>query len=76
MTQLAQLSQQREADVAGLLLQGKSNKQIAASLNISVCAVEFHLSNIYSKLSVSSCTKAVLKLSHLELRESTGEELA
>ena len=32
----------REQEVADLLLQGKSNKQIAALLGISVSTVEFH----------------------------------
>lgn len=58
-----------------LLIQGKSNKEIALALGVSVRAVEFHLSNIYSKLGVSSRTEAALKLSELQLRESTGGEL-
>lgn len=65
----------REGQVIQLLLQGKSNKQIALALGVSVRAVEFHLSNIYSKLGVSSRTEAALKLSELQLRESTGGEL-
>ena len=74
MTQLNQLSQ-RERDVAELLLQGKSNKQVAAVLNISVRAVEFHLSNIYAKLGVASRTEAVLKLTNTPIRESTDDNL-
>lgn len=62
----------REGQVIQLLVQGKSNKQIALALGVSVRAVEFHLSNIYSKLGVSSRTEAALKLSELRLRESTG----
>lgn len=38
-------------------------------------AVEFHLSNIYAKLSVNSRTEAALKLAETYLRESTGGEL-
>ena len=45
---------ERENDVIKLLLQGKSNKQIALDLGISTRTVEFHLSNIYAKLGVSS----------------------
>lgn len=66
MTQTNQLSK-REKEVLGLLLQGKSNKDIALSLGISDRTVEFHLSNIYTKLHVSSRIEAVLKL-----KESTG----
>lgn len=65
----------RERQVIQLLIQGKSNKEIALALDVSVRAVEFHLSNIYSKLEVSSRTEAALKLSAMQLRESTGEEL-
>jgi DNA-binding CsgD family transcriptional regulator len=52
----------REQEVAELLLQGKSNKQIAAMLGISESTVEFHLKNIYAKLQVSSRAEAILKL--------------
>ena len=74
MQEVIQFSK-REKEVIQLLIQAKSNKEIALALGVSVRAVEFHLSNIYSKLSVSSRTEAVLKLSELQLRESTGEEL-
>jgi DNA-binding CsgD family transcriptional regulator len=74
MTKYKQLSQ-RETDVAELLLQGKSNKQIAAVLHISIRTVEFHLSNIYSKLGVASRTEAALKLANVVIRESTGNNL-
>lgn len=52
----------REWEVVGLLLQGKSNKLIAASLDISERTVEFHLKNIYTKYQVSSRIELVLKL--------------
>src|SRR5690606_15599013 len=38
-------------------------------------AVEFHLSNIYTKLGVTSRTEAALKLSEMRLRESTSGDL-
>ena len=66
------LFSEREKEVVGLLLQGKSNKQIALALGISESTVEFHLKNIYIKLQVSSRTEAVLKLSESHLRESIG----
>jgi DNA-binding CsgD family transcriptional regulator len=74
MKELIQFSK-REKEVIQLLIQGKSNKEIALALGVSVRAAEFHLSNIYSKLSVSSRTEAALKLSELRLRESTDEKL-
>ncbi len=63
----------REGEVIELLLQGKSNKQMAAALGVSNRTVEFHLSNIYTKLGVASRTEAVLKLSASRLRESAGK---
>jgi DNA-binding CsgD family transcriptional regulator len=52
----------RERDVVKLLLQGKSNKMIAAALHISERTVEFHLKNSYAKFQVSSRMELVLKL--------------
>ena len=52
----------REKEVFQLVLQGKSNKQIAMGLGISVSTVEYHLKNIYRKLQVNSRTEAVLRL--------------
>jgi DNA-binding CsgD family transcriptional regulator len=61
MTDTTELSK-RELEVVELLLQGKSNKQIALMLDISDRTVEFHLKNIYAKLEVSSRAEAILKL--------------
>lgn len=66
---------ERERQAIELLIQGKSNKQIALALGVSVRTVEFHLSNIYAKLGVNSRTEAALKLTESSLRESTGAEL-
>jgi DNA-binding CsgD family transcriptional regulator len=52
----------REQEVINLLLEGKSNKLIAAALGISDRTVEFHLKNIYSKAQVRSRTELILKL--------------
>jgi DNA-binding CsgD family transcriptional regulator len=61
MAHLPRLSN-REWDVLKLLLQGKSNKQIASSLDISVRTVEFHLKNTYAKFQVRSRIELILKL--------------
>ncbi len=58
----------REEEVIQLLLEGKTNKQIAFDLNVSERTVEYHLHNIYAKLDVSSKVEAALKLG-----KSTGE---
>ncbi|GAB1469381.1 hypothetical protein MASR2M66_02570 [Chloroflexota bacterium] len=65
----------RERQVIELLIQSRSNKQIALALGVSVRTVEFHLSNVYAKLGVNSRTEAALKLTETTLRESTGADL-
>ena len=64
---------EREKEVIALLLQGKSNKQIALALNIAQSTVEYHLKNIYQKLEVSSRTEAVLRLGKSSGGDTTSE---
>jgi DNA-binding CsgD family transcriptional regulator len=71
MAQDYQLSK-REREVIGLLLQGQSNKLIALSLGISERTVEFHLTNIYAKLQVSSRIELILKLVNSKSDAETG----
>ena len=49
----------RERDILALMVEGKSNNDIAARLFVSQSTVKFHVSNILSKLGVSSRTEAV-----------------
>ncbi len=72
MTQIVQLSR-REQEVVGLVLQGKSNKMIAAALGISVRTVEFHLKNIYTKAGVSSRVELILKLGNPTNKAEIGK---
>jgi two-component system, NarL family, response regulator LiaR len=51
---------ERETEVLRLLAQGRANKEIARSLNISEKTVKVHVSNILSKLGVQSRTQATL----------------
>jgi DNA-binding CsgD family transcriptional regulator len=44
----------RERDVALLVARGLSNPEVAAQLYVSRKAVEYHLSNIYAKVGISS----------------------
>jgi DNA-binding CsgD family transcriptional regulator/tetratricopeptide (TPR) repeat protein len=44
----------RESDIAQLVIERKSNKEIAASLGIATRTVTTHVANIFSKLGVSS----------------------
>ncbi|MEJ2753227.1 MAG: response regulator transcription factor [Chloroflexota bacterium] len=48
----------RENEVLALIVQGKTNKQIAASLTISLATVRLHVSNILSKLNAANRTEA------------------
>lgn len=52
----------RDLQVIELLLMGKSNKQIAFQLKISVRAIEQHLTHIYEVLGVHSRAEAIIKL--------------
>ena len=61
MTQ-AYVFSEREKEVIELLLQGKSNRQIADALAIAESTVESHLTRIYVKLGVSSRVEAILRL--------------
>ncbi|WP_264214068.1 LuxR C-terminal-related transcriptional regulator [Leisingera thetidis] len=48
-----------EAQVISLLEKGKTNKEIARDLSVTVNTVKFHLSNIFRKLGVSTRTAAI-----------------
>lgn len=50
----------REMDVLGLAAQGKSNKEIADILSLSIRTIESHIAHIFSKLGVGSRTEAVI----------------
>jgi NarL family two-component system response regulator LiaR len=50
---------EREMEVLNLVVQGNSNQQIADALVISVATVKAHISNILSKLQVSSRAEAI-----------------
>lgn len=50
----------RETEILALIAEGKSNKEIAAELVISINTVKVHVSNIFQKIEVSSRTEATL----------------
>jgi len=52
----------RESEVASLLLQGLSNREIAESLSISEHTVKTHLKGIFHKVGVSSRGQAVARI--------------
>jgi two-component system, NarL family, response regulator NreC len=50
----------REREILQLLAEGKSNKDIAASLNLSLYTVETHRRNLQDKLSLHSLAELIL----------------
>jgi DNA-binding NarL/FixJ family response regulator len=58
---------QRPKDVLKIMVQGKSNKQIANELNISVHTVKAHASKVFSALEVSGRTEAIYVVAKLGL---------
>jgi two-component system, sensor histidine kinase LadS len=48
----------REREIFDLIILGKSNKEIAETLNISVNTVKFHVKNIYEKLQIKNRKEA------------------
>jgi len=51
---------EREMEVLRLAAKGMSNREIAASLVISVRTVQTHLNNVFNKIGVGSRTEAVI----------------
>lgn len=45
---------ERETEVLAELRSGRTNRQMAAQLHVSINTVKFHLKNIYTKLGVGS----------------------
>jgi DNA-binding NarL/FixJ family response regulator len=52
----------REREIAELVAEGRSNKQVAAALFLSDRTVEYHLSAVYKKLGVRSRTQLAATL--------------
>lgn len=50
---------QRENEILTLITEGKSNKEIAECLFISVNTVKYHIKNIYQKMDISSRREAL-----------------
>jgi DNA-binding NarL/FixJ family response regulator len=67
---------ERETEVLRLMAQGRSNKEIARSLNISEKTVKVHVSNILSKLGVHSRTQAALYAIRVGLVSTSSSDTA
>lgn len=64
----------RELEILKLVAQGKSNKELASELFISINTVKVHLSNIFQKLNVSSRAEAIVYAIETGLIESPRQE--
>jgi len=65
-TKLVEPLTKKEEEILHFLKRGLSNKEIANILGISEKTVKSHLTNIYSKLNVSSRLEAVLKSANID----------
>jgi len=69
----------REKEVAGLLMQGVSNKEIALALGVELVTVKKHVGNICRKLGARNRTQAAVVLvdeaGSLPAQDREGAEL-
>lgn len=64
----------REIEVLSLVLEGKSSREVAASLFCSKRTVDFHLARIYEKLQVSNRVQAMRRATLLGLVDVRATE--
>ena len=57
----------REIEVLSLVLEGKSSREVAASLFCSKRTIDFHLARIYEKLQVTNRVQAMRRATILGL---------
>ena len=65
----------RESEVLGLVIEGKSNKEVASELYCSKRTVDFHIARIYDKLNVSNRIQAVRRAALLGLLQATPDHM-
>jgi DNA-binding NarL/FixJ family response regulator len=65
----------RQIEVLGLLMQGKSNKVIAGTLNMAVPTVKNHITTVLKALKVTSRTEAVIKAGQMGWELSPKSQL-
>ena len=63
----------REIEILQLVLAGRTNKAIAATISISEKTVEFHLDKIYTKIGMRTRTLAGMWAMQQGIAVDTGE---
>ena len=66
-TELPEALSERELEVLQLIAAGKTNRQIASELFVSVGTVKTHINNVYRKLDAHSRTQALARARELNL---------
>jgi DNA-binding NarL/FixJ family response regulator len=64
----------RESEIAVVVAEGKSNKEIARILNITEGTVKIHLHNIFQKLGIMNRMALMVKILREEVMGIAGEE--
>jgi DNA-binding NarL/FixJ family response regulator len=65
---------ERETEILGLVAEGHSNSELAATLGLALQTIKYHLSNAYRKLNVTNRTQAVRQAQLLDLLpEASGQ---
>jgi len=63
----------RESEVAELLAQGYTNKEIASQLFITPATAKQHVRHIFEKLGVRTRTEAALRLAAMRTRQGSAK---
>ena len=72
-TEVVESLTRREQEILCLIVEGKSNKQIAHDLFVEVSTIKWHITQIYKKLGVRSRVQATIRARELNLIVSTDE---
>lgn len=64
----------RQKEILGLISSGRSNKEIAEMLGLSVGTVKQHIAILFRKLEVNSRTKAIIKGVQVEIADKANLE--
>jgi serine/threonine protein kinase len=74
--QLIETLTRREQEILQLVIAGKSNKEIAAQLYITITTVKWYVRQIFNKLGVRSRVQAIVRARELHLITANGANTA